>query len=161
MITRFSLVIAGFAFASAAGAQAPAKAPKQVTKAEFQQNVDSRFAAVDTNKDGLLTREEIAAAQAKALEQARAVESRRLEAKFKKLDTNKDNQLSLAEFKASEPAIRTSETADQMLAQLDTNKDGKINAAEYRAKPMANFAKADANHDGILTAQEIAATRRK
>jgi hypothetical protein len=48
-----------------------------------------------------------------------------------------------------------------MIAAMDTNKDGKISAAEYRAQPLANFDKADANHDGVLTAQELAAARRK
>jgi len=111
--------------------------------------------------NGQLSKAEIAAAEAKALQRAQAAEQQRLEAEFKKLDTNHDNQLSLAEFKAAMPAPRLAESPDQMLAALDTNKDGKISAAEYRAPKLANFDRADANHDGILTAQEAAAARRK
>jgi Ca2+-binding EF-hand superfamily protein len=161
VITRLSLIAAGIAIGSAATAQAPAQAPQQISKADFTKNIDSRFAALDTNKDGSVSKAEIAAAQASALKQAQAVEEQRLEAEFKKLDTNHDNQLSLAEFKAAAPSVSAAETPDQMLAALDTNKDGKISAAEYRAQPLANFDRADANHDGILTAQELAASRKR
>lgn len=147
--------------ASAAGAQTANQAPQQVSKADFTKNVDARFAAVDTNKDGSLSKAEIAAGQAKALQQAQAMEQQRIEAEFAKLDTNHDKSLSLAEFKAVAPSVKASETPDQMIANLDTNKDGKVSAAEYRAQPLANFDKADANHDGILTAQELAAARQR
>lgn len=165
MINRLSFAAAAAMIASTAGAQTPTpaatQAPQQVTKAQFQQNVDARFGAVDTNKDGMLTREEITTAQAKALQQAQAAESQRIEAEFKKLDTNHDNQLSLAEFKAAAPSLRAAETPDKMIADLDSNKDGKVSAAEYRAQPLANFDKADANHDGTLTAAELAAVRKR
>ena len=161
MIARLSFVAAGLVIASAAGAQTANQAPKSMTKAEFTKNIDANFAEVDTNKDGVLSKEEVAAAQAKALQQAQAMEQQRLEAEFAKLDTNHDKSLSLAEFKAAAPAIRASETPEQMIAQFDTNKDGKISAAEYRAPKLANFDKADANHDGVITAQEIAAMRRR
>jgi Ca2+-binding EF-hand superfamily protein len=161
VITRLALFAAGIAIASVAGAQTPNQAPKSISKADFTKNIDSSFAAVDTNKDGMLSREEVASAQAKALKQAQDVEQQRLEAEFKKLDTNKDNQLSLAEFRAAAPSMKAAETPEQMIAQLDSNKDGKISAAEYRAPKLANFDKADANHDGTITAAELAATRRK
>ena len=166
MITRLSILAAGLVIASAAGAQATAQqpasqAPQQVTKAQFTQTIDARFAGVDTNKDGQVTKAEITAAQTKALAEAQVAEGQRLEAEFNKLDTNKDKQLSLAEFKAAVPPLKPTETADQMIANVDTNKDGKISAAEYRAQPVANFDKADANHDGILTAEELAAARKK
>jgi Ca2+-binding EF-hand superfamily protein len=157
MIVRLSLLAAATLIASAASSQAP----KQVSKAEFTKNIDARFAAIDTNKDGELSKAEIAAAEAKALQKVQAAEQKRMEVEFGKLDTNHDHQLSLAEFKAGAPAPRIAQSPDKMLAALDTNKDGKISAAEYRAPKVANFDKADTNHDGILTAQEIAAARRK
>jgi Ca2+-binding EF-hand superfamily protein len=161
VVTRLSILAAALAVASVAQAQTqPAnQAPKQMSKADFTKNVDARFGAVDTNKDGSLTKAEITAAQAKALQQAQAMEQQRIEAEFAKLDTNHDKSLSLAEFKAAAPTVKASETPDQMITQYDSNKDGKISAAEYRAPPLANFDKADANHDGILTAQELAAAR--
>jgi Ca2+-binding EF-hand superfamily protein len=161
VITRLSLAAAAIALASAAGAQAPAQAPQQISKADFTKNIDTRFAALDTNKDGSVSKSEIVAAQAKALQEAQAAQQQRMEAEFNKLDTNHDKSLSLAEFKAAAPTPTAAETPDQMMAALDTNKDGKISATEYRAQPLANFDKADANHDGVLTAQELAAARRK
>ena len=83
-----------------------------------------------------------------------------LDGRFTAIDTNKDNQVSLAEFKAALPPVTARETPAQMLAQLDGNKDGKVSTAEYRAIPLANFDKMDANKDGIVTQQEVAAARR-
>ena len=166
MTTRLLLTAAVLGAASTAAFAQPAQkaatqAPQQVTKAQYTEDVDQRFAAVDTNKDGSISKDEITAAQTKSLQQAQAMESQRIEAEFKKLDTNNDNQLSLSEFKAAAPGVRAAETPDQVIAALDTNKDGKISAAEYRAPKVANFDKADANHDGILTAQEVAAATRR
>jgi Ca2+-binding EF-hand superfamily protein len=165
-----SLIVAA-AFAVPAGAvdqpkpaqpQAAAQAaPQTMNKADFLKQVDARFAAIDTNRDGSISKDEVAAMQAKALAEAQANEQKQLEASFKKLDTNKDNALSLAEFRAAAPPLRARQTADQMLAELDTNKDGKVTSAEYRNGPLAGFDKADANHDGTLTAQELAAARKR
>ena len=131
-----------------------------MTKAEFTKGLDGRFTAIDTNKDGSLSGAEIGAVQTKAMQQAATAQQQKLEGEFKKLDTNKDNQVSLAEFKAALPPVTARETPAQMLAQLDGNKDGKVSTAEYRAIPLANFDKMDANKDGIVTQQEVAAARR-
>jgi Ca2+-binding EF-hand superfamily protein len=164
---RISLIAAAIALpasvqaAPAQKATGQAAAPQTISKADFLKDVDTRFNAIDANHDGVISKEEIAAAQAKALQQAQAAEDQRIEAEFKKLDTNKDGQLSLAEFKAAAPALRVGESAEQMLASLDANKDGKVTKQEYEARPLANFEKVDTNHDGVLTAQEVAAARRK
>jgi hypothetical protein len=167
VFVRISLLAAAVVLPATAQAapqkSAPAQGstPQSVTRADFLKDVDTRFNAIDTNHDGVITKEEIAAAQTKALQQAQAAEDQRMDAEFKKLDTNKDGQLSFAEFKAAAPALRVGESADQMLANLDANHDGKVSKQEYEARPLSNFEKADANHDGVLTAQEVAATRRK
>ena len=167
--TLFFCLAAAAAVPAAAQAQtkpatqaAPAaQGPQSMTKADFLKTVDGRFAAVDANHDGAITKEEVSAMQTKALAEAQAAAQKQIEADFKKLDTNKDNSLSLAEFKAVTPALRPRQGVDEMLASLDANKDGKVTAAEYRAAPLADFDKADANHDGTLTAQELAASRKR
>jgi hypothetical protein len=160
LITAAAVALASTAAYAQTPAQPAAKpAPQQVTKAQYTQDIDRRFAAVDTNKDGQLSKEEVAAAQAKALQQAQAMETQQIEADFKKLDTNKDGSLSLAEFTAVAPSVKSNETPEQVIAGLDTNKGGTISAAEYRGPRVANFDKADSNHDGILTAAEVNATR--
>jgi len=162
---RASLLAAALGFATAAVAQGPAKpaasAPKTIARADLAKGLDTRFASIDANKDGVLSKDEISAVQAAALQRARSVQQQRLEAEFKKLDTNKDNQLSLAEFRAAAPPIRNTESADQTVSKLDSNKDGKISAQEFRAPQLAAFDKADANKDGTITPQEAQAARRQ
>lgn len=161
LIFAAALALPGAAIAQTPPAQPQAAAPQSMSRADYLKTVDGRFATIDTNHDGAVTKDEIAAMQAKALAEAQTAEQKSIEADFKKLDTNKDNSLSLAEFKAAAPALRPRQTADQMLAEIDSNKDGKVTSAEYRAAPLANFDKADANHDGTLTAQELAASRKR
>lgn len=151
------------ASAAPATEQAPPKAkvaPAPMTKAEFLKAVDARFVAVDTNKDGQLSKLEIEAAEARGQSQRVSVLNQRREAAFKKLDTNKDGQLSLAEFNAGAP-IPTPPKPDatKALARWDTNKDQAVTLQEYRAGPIADFDKLDANKDGKLSVQERAAAR--
>lgn len=161
LIIAAALAIPGTALAQAKPAPTAQAAPQSMTRADFLKTVDARFGTIDTNRDGAISKDEIAAMQAKALAEAQANEQKQIEASFKKLDTNKDNALSLAEFRAAAPALRPRQTADQMLAELDSNKDGKVTSAEYRTGPVAGFDRADANHDGTLTAQELAASRNR
>lgn len=161
MLIRLSLAAAAIAVTSAASAQtAPAAtaAPQQVTKTDFLKNVDSRFSAMDANHDGSIDKTELTAIQAKALAQAKAEEQQQIDAEFKKLDTNHNGSLSPAEFNG---IARTPQapSVDEAINALDTNKDGKISAAEFRAPKAADFDKADLNHDGTLTVQELAAAR--
>jgi Ca2+-binding EF-hand superfamily protein len=143
------------AFAQTKPAAAP-QAPQSETRAVFTQNVDATFNEVDTNKDGFVTRAEIDAAQTKQLQAMNAARQQQLAAEFKKLDTNKDNQLSLAEFQAAAGPMPATQP-DAPIAKLDTNKDGKISRDEYRAPKLADFDKADANHDGTVTVAELKA----
>ncbi len=161
-LAAFAVAIPAVAGATVApSAKAAPTADKQLTKAEFAKGIDTRFAQMDTNHDGFLSKDEVAAMQTKALQAATAEQNKRLEAEFKKLDTDKNGSLSLAEFKAAARPFRASETPAQMLAKLDANKDGKISAAEYRNPPMTNFDRMDTNHDGVVTAAELKAAREK
>jgi hypothetical protein len=141
---------------------APASAqngPKPMTRAQFLANVQERFNAIDTNHDGVLDEKEIAAAQQKELEQARAIEQQRLEAEFTRLDTNKDGQLSKAEFMAALPPVQARQTPQQIVAAFDSNKDGKVTLQEYEARPLATFNRLDTNKDGTVSPAEIDAAR--
>ena len=163
-------LLAGAALAAPAAQMAQAQtarpaqaqqAPKPMTKGDFTKSLDARFTAVDTNKDGALTRDEIAAVQTRALQQVAVQQQQRIAAEFQRLDTNKDNQLSIAEFRAAAPPVRAEQTPDQMLAQADSNKDGRISVQEYRAPQLANFDRADTNKDGTVTPQEVQARRQQ
>lgn len=136
-----------------------ANAPKPTTRAEFVAGIKARFDAIDTNHDGVLDANEIAAWQQKELQQARAVEQQRLEAEFNRLDTNHDGQLSKAEFMAAAPPLQSRQTPQQLIAGVDSNKDGKVSLQEFEAGPLANFNKLDTNHDGVVSPQEMQAAR--
>jgi Ca2+-binding EF-hand superfamily protein len=128
-----------------------------VSRADYVKIVNTRFSTMDTNHDGNISRDELAAQQQRDLAQARARIEQQLRDAFKRLDTNKDGALSLPEFLASTPAIKTNETPDQVLRLLDSNHDGKVSPEELRAPELAKFNKVDANHDGIVTPEEMKA----
>ena len=158
----FLIAAATLAAAQAQPAADPTdQTPQAMTKAEFLKGMDARFAAIDGNKDGFLTKEEIAVVQTNALQRATAARDQRMAAEFKKLDTNNNGALDLAEFKAAAPAVRPSGTPEAMVSQLDSNKDGKVSPVEYRTPPIANFDKLDLNKDGTITPQELQTARSK
>lgn len=148
--------------AAAASAQAPAggaaPAPQTAERSELVKKLDDSFNRVDVNNDGFLSRDEVASAGTKALQQAQENVEDRMDEEFKKLDTDKNNQLSLAEFKAA-AKVRANVNPDQALQRLDSNKDGKISAAEYKSTALASFDKFDANKDGKVTPEEQKAPR--
>jgi Ca2+-binding EF-hand superfamily protein len=156
VIRSFILAVGAASLALGAGAYAQAgNGAKPVPRADFVKSVDARFAAVDTNHDGTLSKSELQAAQARVMQQMMAARQQRIQAEFKQLDTNHDGQLSAQEFAAAVPTLRASETSDQMMQQLDTNHDGKVGPDEFRAPQLAKFAKLDANHDGVVTPAEM------
>jgi Ca2+-binding EF-hand superfamily protein len=137
-------------------AQAPraqqAKGQQPVTRAELIKNLDAQFKALDKNGDGVLTRDELAAAQVKGIQQQIANARTRLDTEFIKLDTNHDGQLSKAEFMAAAPQPPTTApdvSAD--LGQFDKNKDGKVTLEEYRSVMLARFEAMDKQHKGTIT----------
>ena len=144
----------------AATAPAPAAQQPAPTRAALLRNLDQSFKNVDTNGDGVLSQPEVAAAEAKSVQTRLAEVHQRMDAEFTKLDTNKDGQVSKAEFMAAGPqAPTTAPNGSNLITQLDKNKDGKISQDEYRAPFLGRFDKADANHDGTLSAAERQSAR--
>ena len=169
MSRQMSLGSAAFLIAlgtAAVAAPPPVQVPSQqgphpVARATVAGQLDSAFAAADTNHDGSLSIAELQALQTKELQQVTANLRAQLQARFKQLDTNKDGQLSFQEFLASVGEVRSKETPAQILQSYDTNHDGKVSPAEFRAPRLAQFDRLDANHDGTLTpAEELAGNRK-
>lgn len=92
------------------------------------------FEATDTNKDGVVTKDEFKA---------------RGDEKFSKLDINKDGVVTKEEM-TQEAAKRAAEHAAKRFDQMDSNKDGKISQAEFDALGDKRFARMDENGDGKL-----------
>lgn len=179
---RKSLLIAGAALfvasvpvlaASQDGGEGHHMAMKDITRADAEAKVKARFAAADTNKDGVVTQEEV-----KALREARMAEHR--DARFKHMDTNGDGSISRAEFDASAQS-RHSRMADsskdgpragghggygrhhrgmemgmggRMFEKADANKDGKVTLAEATSAAMTHFDAVDTDKNGTISAQE-------
>ena len=128
---------------------AAAQAPKVSVRADVLKQVDVNFDKGDTNNDNFLSRAEIQAMTARALQSLNP----KIEAEFKTLDKDGNGQLSLAEFKAAAYA-RLGQNPEATLQKFDVNKDGKVSQAEFRAPVLGAFDRADLNKDGKVTPEE-------
>ena len=103
------------------------------------------FAAVDANKDGKITPEEIEAWRA---------------ADVKAADTDGDGFLSADELTAmhvKRATDRAGAMATEMMSRLDADNDGKLSAAEMavRPAPAGLFDRLDSDNDGALSQEEL------
>lgn len=148
-----------------------AKGP--VTRTEVMTKVQERFAKVDTNKDGAITRAEFDAHRAAMKTEWEAKRAERRAEHFATLDTDKSGQLSKDEFSARRPdraerghhrghrgmhhgrmGMGMGKMGGDWFDRLDANKDGRVVFAEAQAIPLRMFDKADANKDGTVTPEE-------
>lgn len=107
------------------------------------------FAAVDANKDGKVTPEEIDAFRAAEITAA---------------DTDGDGLMTAAELSAvhlQRMQGRATEAAQKMIDRMDSDKDGKVSTAEMLARnaPKTMFERIDSDKDGALSEAEIAAAK--
>lgn len=109
---------------------------------------NSQFEAMDSNKDGKLSKKEFAAMH---------------DQRFKELDTNKDGKLSEDEMDAAIPAMHGRKQGDRFIGNRfetsDANHDGALTKEEAKDMPMLtqNFDAIDTNKDGKVTQDELAA----
>lgn len=154
-------------------AMADADKDGNLTRAELTQALTARFAKMDTNGDGTVTKEEREAKRAA-----------RLDERFASIDTDKNGQISKAEFAAGHnrrtdgrmdgdrrgpgrpdggPHMRGGHMrhmdGGKMGGRPDANRDAPLTREAFMAQPLAMFDKVDANKDGTLTAAERQASR--
>lgn len=105
------------------------------------------FKQLDTNYDGLISRQE-------------ATVRPFLAKRFDAIDTNRDGQISRTEMKAFRQAQAARFRA--RFQRADANHDGALSQTEAQSMPQIarNFDRIDANHDGQVTLQEIQAFHR-
>ncbi|HEX4888884.1 MAG TPA: histidine kinase [Alphaproteobacteria bacterium] len=107
------------------------------------------FKNTDTNNDGALTKEEMAASRVQRLGGA---------------DTDKDGFISAAELTehhAAQMRAKQDKHFSGFAGRFDANKDGKVALDEIKAFDPPYFKNADANGDGKLTQDEMKAAKEK
>lgn len=130
--------------------QVPAQQRPPITRATFIATMDAEFRRLDTNRDGVGTRDEIEASQRRIVAAAAA---QRAAALFARIDSDRNGQISLAEFTR---ATATTEKLDAtpIMNRLDSNRDSKVTIVEYRTLTLTNFDRLDTDKDGVLSAAE-------
>lgn len=150
MTTKLAAVGALVVAIGAMGAYVDAQAAGERTTREQQiqqrleQRLDSRFAKLDTNQDGTVSRNEW----------------RRRPQVFDRLDANHDGVLTKDELNSAvqhrlaklQQHVQT--RVDRRFAKADKNQDGTISRDEWSGQ-TARFDRLDANHDGVLSKDEI------
>lgn len=96
-----------------------------------RERVLSRFAELDGNRDGFLTRGELREFGRKRHEQRRTTREQRFAEKFRTIDTDRDGRLSKAEA-AGSPRLSGS------FAWMDENRDGYLSHEELRPQRGAD-----------------------
>ena len=173
---KFVLLAAGMAgFATtAAFAQAPQASARDgvQTRAEVTQRVQTMFQRLDTDRDGSLTQQEIAAVRGKmrAERQERRADPARQQARmdraFDRLDLNKDGSISKVEFaqarqlRGERKGMRGQRMGmrggmgGRMFAMADANRDQRVTLQEATAAALQRFDRVDLNRDGRVTGDE-------
>jgi len=125
--------------------------PSGVSRDQALQNATREFALIDTNKDGKLSPDEIATfRRARVLAALRERNSRA----FDRLDTDRNGSLSREEFaKLVPPEVKIDPAP--LMKEVDKNGDGAISAAEWAAAAAANFSRRDADHNGVISPEEM------
>jgi Ca2+-binding EF-hand superfamily protein len=115
-------------------------------RAQFEQEMQARFQAADTNGDGLLSQEEARLGMPRLYEH------------FQFVDANGDGYVSLAELDMLRDRDQLHDRIQDRLRAADANGDGQLDLAEVQvAFPglATRFALLDANGDGVLTLDEL------
>ena len=195
-MTRFSTatgiaVLAGAATLAVAQPSAPPASLRgpmafphpAATGAEALAAVRARFAGLDADKDGFVTRAELPMPVGMPMVQTGGPDML-----FDAMDTDKNGQISRAEFDAFHSGPNRMTIVDggerrrvtilrrngldgpmrgmagtpgqgalglgMLFDRVDTNNDGKLSAAEVDAAALARFDRIDDNHDGTISREE-------
>jgi Ca2+-binding EF-hand superfamily protein len=158
--------------------QRPLRGQQAQTRADVQAKVAERFARLDSNRDGFITRAEADAARQQLRTRFAARSGERRERAFERLDTNRDGAISRAEWDSraaqrqqrlarrdrdgdGRPDVRGGRRGlgmmglgGRMFEMADANRDGRVSLAEAQTAALRHFDMMDSNRDGRLTPEE-------
>lgn len=104
---------------------------------------DDKFAKMDTDGDGKISRTEHAAGAQRM---------------FAEMDANSDGIVTAAEMDAKKDARPGDKmSASEKIQMIDQNADGRLTAAEHTAGSETMFGKMDTDGDGSLSKEELKA----
>jgi EF hand len=118
----------------------PEHGPEHGSDAEHKKSNDEHFSAMDSDKNGVISRAEFDAAHApgKGMAEHRGKGG-----------------------KGCKGGERGAGMHDRMMKNADTNNDMSVSRDEFRAVAEARFVKQDANKDGVISAEESKQSRGK
>ena len=131
----------------------------QIVNAEIQQSARQRFAELDRNHDGRLTGDELPRGR-----HGHGHHGGRDHDGFGEEGPPTATPAvgnGAAAAPGAQPAVSPAFPAPPRygLAAADTDGDGAVNLREFYARMLARTAHADTNHDGTISAEELAAAR--
>lgn len=168
-----AVIAAGSAIAQPAPAS-PAQPPhvaKTQTRADVSARVAQMFARLDTNRDGVIVKQEVEAARAQFADrmkqhaEQRGQKGDRSKA-FDRIDSNNDGSISRQEFAGAPRGPGQGRGmhggfAGRIFDMADANKDGRVTLAEAQQAALQHFDHSDLNRDGTLTPEERRQSRQK
>lgn len=144
------LTLASLGLAAAVFVQSPATAAhhekgeaqeKGKHHAHMKAKFEEHLKEVDTNGDGVVTKDEADAAHL---------------AHFAESDADSDGAISYEEYEAK-AMERAREHFKKMFSHVDKDNDGQLSAEEFSSQGAGRFEKMDANSDGQVTKEEMKA----
>jgi Ca2+-binding EF-hand superfamily protein len=136
-----------------------------VTRSEMRTTEGERFDKIDTNHDGQLTADEIQAAHREAAAAHFAAKDTDKDGKLSRAEVAKMPDPMFARLDANHDGFLTPDELAQGHAghgqkgfqRADTNGDGAISRDEALARSEKRFARLDTNGDGVITQEEMKA----
>ncbi|MFC3712312.1 hypothetical protein ACFOMD_07010 [Sphingoaurantiacus capsulatus] len=126
-----------------------------VTRAEVDAKAATRFAMIDSNKDGFVTPAELKAQQDNAKAKWAEKRAERAEKAGEKAKARVEKRGDRMEKRF---ANREGKAAERFAAR-DANKDGRLSLTEFQAGGGKYFERFDADKNGTVTREEVAAAR--